>query len=70
MSARQVIAQSVVLGTDSYQVSLIENPIIDDVVITEMRIQAAAIEGRQSLVLDRKVSRDIRDFLIRLGVDR
>lgn len=70
MSVRQLISQNVALGGVSYQISLIENPTIDDVVITEARLQAAAIEGRQGVLEDHFVSRDIKDFLIRLGVDR
>ena len=49
--------------------TLIENPIIDDVVITEARLQAASLMNLVDLS-DHVVDRDIRNFLIQLGVER
>lgn len=48
---------------------VISNPLIDDVVIAEMRILASEIENGPTDP-DRRVDRGIRDFLIRLGVER
>lgn len=50
-------------------VTLITNPLIDDVVMTEARILASEIENGP-LDDDRRVERGVRDFLIRLGVER
>jgi hypothetical protein len=48
---------------------VISNPIIDDVVITEARLLAYEIENGP-LADERRVERGVRDFLIRLGVER
>ena len=50
-------------------VNLITNPIIDDVVIAEARILASEIENGP-FDDTRRVDRGVRDFLIRLGVER
>lgn len=50
-------------------VNLITNPLIDDVIVTEARIMASEIENGP-LDDDRRVERGVRDFLIRLGVER
>lgn len=49
--------------------SVISNPLIDDVVINEMRLLASEIENGPTDP-DRRVDRGVRDFLIRLGVER
>jgi hypothetical protein len=49
--------------------TLIENPIIDDVVVTEAKLQAAYI-GNNANLTDHRVDLQVRDFLIRLGVER
>lgn len=50
-------------------VNLITNPLIDDVIIVEARILASEIENGP-LNDNRRVDRGVRDFLIRLGVER
>lgn len=71
MANRNVVTARVIVGGRPLLISLIDNPLIDDVLITEARIQAASIAFQDdSLVVGRHVSRDIRDFLIRLGVER
>lgn len=53
------------------RITLLQNPIIDDVLVSEARVQATSVEtGDPSLVQERRVGRDLRDFLIRLGVER
>jgi hypothetical protein len=52
-----------------YTVTFIDSPTIDDVVVTESRIYAAEIMN-SSTPMDRRVDRDVRDILIRLGVER
>ena len=70
MAERQDIETRMVVEGQPYLVRLINNPTIEDVVVTEMRLSLAEKDG--SVVLDdaHRVSKDIRDFLIRLGVER
>lgn len=49
-------------------VKLINNPTIDDVVVTEARIFASSLETGEDLS-SRRVSRSLRDYLIRLGIE-
>lgn len=65
---RQDITTHAAIDGEPYLITLIENPTIDDVVITEAKIQASAIENRDGSADNRRVDRGIRDFLIRLGV--
>ncbi len=51
-------------------VSLIVNPTIEDVLVAEVEIQAMAILNKDGSADNRQVSYDIRDFLIRLGINR
>lgn len=48
---------------------VISNPLIDDVLLTEARLTAYEIENGP-LDSGRRVDRGVRDFLIRLGVER
>ena len=69
MSDRQEVDGRLHIEGRPYIVKLIHNPTVDDIVITEGRI--AAYERMQgSATEERRVQRDIRDFLIRLGVER
>jgi hypothetical protein len=70
MSLRRVVPQRLIVDGIPYVINLIDNPTIDDVVVTEMRVQAAIVEGRSIDVENRTVERGIKDFLIRLGVSR
>lgn len=71
MANRAVVTANLLVNGKPVSVSLIDNPLIDDVLITEARIQAASIINQDpSLVDNRRVSKDIRDFLIRTGVER
>jgi hypothetical protein len=70
LAAQQKIVQNVIIDGSAYEITLFDNPTIDDVVVAEARIHAASIDGRPNLVEGRVVSREIRDFLIRLGVDK
>lgn len=69
MSVRITSTSRLVIDGRAYKVRLIDNPLIDDVLITEAQLLAAEIESG-SVPEDRRVSRDIRDFFIRLGVER
>ena len=70
MSNQIVVSQRMIVEDKPLLVSLIQNPLIDDVLITEARLQATDIEEGNSANPDRRVGRDVRDFLIRLGVER
>jgi hypothetical protein len=69
MSDRQDVKVRLVIDGKPVVVSLIHNPLIDDVLITEAKISAYGIEQKVDLS-DRRVTMDIRDFLIRIGVER
>jgi hypothetical protein len=59
-----------ILDGKPWTVSLIQNPTIDDVLVTEARLQAHNVEqGAVVTSDDRRVARDIRDYLIRFGVE-
>jgi hypothetical protein len=70
MINQTVITQRMVVSGSPLQLTLIENPTIDDVIITEAQIQASVISKGGTMDLTRRVGRDVRDFLIRLGVSR
>lgn len=52
-----------------YTVLLIDNPTIEDVMVVEMKLRAAELMN-QSTDETRRVEKDVRDALIRLGIDR
>lgn len=70
MSDRQEAGGRLLIEGRPYFVRVIHNPTIDDVIITEARVRASGIENGSPSDDDRRVQRDIRDFLIRLGVER
>jgi hypothetical protein len=49
-------------------IKLINNPTIDDIINTEARVQASGFETGRDLST-RVVSRTLRDYLIRLGIE-
>lgn len=69
MSDRHVSGGRMIVDGRPVIVTMITNPLIDDVVITEAQITASEIENGP-LSDDRRVDRGVRDFLIRLGVER
>lgn len=69
MSDRQETESRLIIGGRPVIIKLITNPLIDDVVVTEAKLQASLIENGP-FSEDRRVDRGIRDFLIRLGVER
>lgn len=70
MSDRQEVESRLVVNGEPMVVRLISNPTVDDVVITEARVWAAEFENGPLTAGERRVDRGIRDFLIRLGVER
>lgn len=69
MSVRNIVETRLIVDGKPIIVTLINNPTIEDVLSSEGRIQATAIE-RGADDPNRRVARDIRDFLIRIGVER
>lgn len=69
MSTRNDVEGRFLVDGKPVIIKLINNPTIDDIVVSEARVQATAIE-RGATSTDRRVSRELRDFLIRLGVER
>jgi hypothetical protein len=69
MSFRNEVEQRFIVDGRPVIIKLINNPTIDDVVVTEARVYATSIE-RGNVDPNRRVSRGLRDFLIRLGVER
>lgn len=70
MGNRNVVTGRMVVDGQPVLISFLDNIVIDDVLITEARIQALAIQNQDGSADNRRVSRDIRDYLIRLGVER
>lgn len=69
MSVRDEVEGRFMVDGRPVIVKLINNPTIEDVLSAEARVQATSIE-RGTIDPDRRVSRELRDFLIRLGVER
>ncbi len=69
MTVRNDIETHFLIDGKPVLIKLINNPLIDDVVVSEARAQATAIE-RGTIDPDRRVARDLRDFLVRIGVER
>lgn len=64
---RQVVSVTLTKPTgEKYQANLIENPTIDDVVESEMKLAAFTRFGGP-LPADHRVDRGIRNFLIKQG---
>ena len=70
MSDRQEVETRLVVDGKPVLVRLVSNPTVDDVVVTEMRLHAAGLANGTELDEEHRVERGIRDFLIRLGVER
>jgi hypothetical protein len=70
MGNRNVVTASLVVDGKPLTVSFLDNIIIDDVLITEAMIQAQAIQNQDGSADNRQVEREIRYYLIRLGVER
>jgi len=69
MPFRTEVLMKATLGGKPYSVFLVDNPIIDDVLVVEMKLRAAELMNN-TVNESHRVSRDVRDVLIRLGVER
>lgn len=68
MSERIELTTKMVIDGRPYTIRLISHPTIEDVLVTEAKIAAFEIENGPGE--ERRVERPIRDYLIRLGVER
>jgi hypothetical protein len=69
MSSRNELSEKIIVNNSIYTVTVLDHPLIDDVVISEAMIRAEAIvSGNEDTT--RRVDRSIRDFLVRLGVEK
>lgn len=68
MSDRQELVTKITIDGRPYTMRLLTHPLIDDVLITEAKISAFEIENGPGA--DRRVDRAIRDYLLRIGVER
>jgi hypothetical protein len=69
MSNQRILETQVLLDGEPNTVRLINNPTVDDILIGEMYGQATSI-WRGDDLSEHRVPRNIRDYLIRLGVER
>lgn len=69
MGLRRETVKKVVLDGKPFSIRFIDNPTIDDVLSTEMQVQAYFIASGTSDPT-RQVDYSVRDYLIRLGVER
>lgn len=69
MPFRTSVKMQAVMQGRPYTVLLLDNPIIDDILVVEMKLRAAEIMNNE-VNTEHRVSRDVRDVLIRLGVER
>jgi hypothetical protein len=71
MSDRQEVISSMTVDGAPITLKLISHPVIDDILLTEAKIAAFEVEnGPVDPTGERRVGRDVRDYLIRIGVER
>jgi hypothetical protein len=68
MSDRKEFTQQLVVENNIYSITILDHPLIDDVVIAEAMLKAETLVSGIGDP-DRRVDRSIRNFLIRLGVE-
>lgn len=69
MPFRTDIDTKVAIDGEPYSLVLIDNPTIDDVLVVEMKLKAAEVVNGEPDPT-RRVEREVRDVLLRLGVER
>lgn len=69
MPFRTNAATKVMLGGKPHTVFVVDYPTIDDVLVVEMKLRASELMS-EPLPDGYRVDRDIRDVLIRIGVER
>jgi hypothetical protein len=66
---RQTTTFTIVQAGVPLDVTVIESPTIDDVMVSEAKIQAYSIATGTD-ISDHTVDRSVRDLLLRMGVER
>jgi hypothetical protein len=69
MADRKEILSRFVVSGELSTVRFIESPSMDDLVSAEARLQADSMDRSYSLT-DHRVDRTLRDYFVRLGVER
>ena len=69
MSNRIEVKSRLIVDGSPIQVSLINTPTIEDVLVAEAQVQASIVQSETFNVGGRRVDRRIREFLIRNGVE-
>jgi hypothetical protein len=69
MSDRQEVIQDLVVEGKPMTLRLLSHPLIDDILLVEAKITAYEMENG-TIDPARRVDRAVRDYLIRLGVER
>lgn len=68
---RNEVETKLVVDGKPLTITLLQSITVDDVIGTEAQVQATAInKANQQMLVGRRVDRNIRDYLIRLGVER
>ena len=71
LTNRSVIPSRMIVDGKPLLINLIRGPTIDDVVAAEAQLYAASLDsGNAFLTTGRAVPLNIKDYLIRLGVER
>lgn len=71
LTNRSVIPSRLIVDGKPVLINLITGPTIDDVVMVEAQLYAASLDREDpSMTEGRSVPWDIKDYLIRLGVER
>lgn len=71
LTNRAVIPSRFIVDGKPVLINLIRGPTIDDVVVVEAQLYAASLDRNDpTLTEGRSVPADVKDYLIRLGVER
>jgi hypothetical protein len=71
MTIRRIIPTTVVVEGIALQLNLIQNPNIDDAVMTEMKVYANALAKNELSTLEaRRIDRGLREYLTKEGLQR
>lgn len=71
MTIRQIIPTTLLVEGTVLQLNLIQNPNIDDSIITEMKVFAnAKAKGELETLVNRRIDRSLREYLTKGGLRR
>lgn len=69
MTVRTEVKRRVIIKNKPVTIQLINNPLIDDVVVTEAKVYLYGLESG-TVDTSRRVERGLRDFFIKIGVEK